>query len=81
MDESFALENTIVRMIGVDGDAHVERRAFKRVKGIDGVGGIQRDLEFNVNVSRGGVYKDGGAAETVLVWFASCSMKKATANS
>jgi len=81
MDETFALENTIVRMIRVDRDAHVERRAFERVKGIDGVCGIQRDLELNMNVSRGGVHKDSGAAETVLVWFASCGMKKATANS
>jgi len=81
MDEALALENAIVRIIRIDSDAHVERRAFKRVKGIDGVRGIQCDLELNVNVSRGGVHKDSGAAEAVLVWFASSGVKKATANS
>jgi len=81
MDEAFALENTIVRVIRIDGYSHVERRSFEGVEGIDGVRGIQSNLEFDMNVSRGGVHKDSGTTEAILVRFASSGMEKATTNS
>jgi len=67
MDEALALENAIVSVKGIDGDTHVERQVFEGVKGIDRVCGIQGDLEFNVNVSRGGIYEDSGAAVAIPV--------------
>ena len=49
--ESFALVDPIVCMIGIDCNTHVSSMTFPLVFGIDGVGCVEGDLAFDVDVS------------------------------
>ena len=50
--------------------------SFPFVFDIDGVGGIEGDLTFNMDVAGCSIYKEGGSAILVLGRFASCRVEE-----
>jgi len=81
VNEALALEDAVVSVVGVDDNAHMKRRAFKGIEGINRVSGVQGNLELNMDIARRSVNEDGGAAVSILVWLTASCVEKASSNS
>ena len=76
--EGLADVDSIVSVVGLDGDTQVTKFLFKIVLGSDGVSCIQRHLQLRVDVGGVGIDKYGGSTVPVLLRLLASSVEEPT---
>jgi hypothetical protein len=81
VSEGLAAENPIVGVVSLHLDTHSSSNSFKIEFCIDGVRGIESDLVFNMDVSRGSITENGGATKLRGRGFLSGCVQQSTPHS
>ena len=80
LDEALALEDTIVRVIGVNGHTSLMSHPLETLFGHDGIGGIECDLRLHMDQAGCGIAEDHGSTELSINGFAASGVEETTTN-
>ena len=81
VSESLAFVDAIIGVIGFNFDTQLMTASFKVDLSIDGVGCVESDLMFDMNVTRSRIAEDSRSTVFVCILFFSGSMEQPTSDS